>query len=288
MGMVLLKYGLKVKRLPLLESNGFGRSPEFGMRTIPVKNLPLFWLEIRWMSGQWVWRALNSEEETRGKGGVLAHGWRTFQERVYFRSPNLVMLELFDDSPPEAMVESLTENRLIPTNEFQGLHVGDAGYRVEPEGAVLTNGASFVWKGDAYRLWLPQSYSPSVESVLQVDNEDLRLDIYPKSLRAVFSLGVNSASIQGEVVRVLWMYALERRRGEGWVDSGTALEAWIDLGGNKSSDVARISWERNKLRKQLLDQSVLGVDHLFERYRQNTIWFHRLNLNINQIAILDE
>ena len=41
---------------------------ELGMRTIPVNNLPLFWLEVRWMSGQWVWRALNSEDDTRGKG----------------------------------------------------------------------------------------------------------------------------------------------------------------------------------------------------------------------------
>ena len=143
MGMVLLKYGLRVKRLPLLESNGFGRSPELGTRTIPVKNLPLFWLEVRWMSGQWVWRALNSEDDTRGKGSVLAHGWRTFQDRVYFRNPNLVLLELFDKSPPEAMVESMTEGVLIPTSEFQGLHVGDAGYRVDPDSNILTNGDFF-------------------------------------------------------------------------------------------------------------------------------------------------
>ena len=58
-----------------------------------------------------------------------------------------------------------------------------------------------------------------------------------------------------------------------------------EIGG---SDVARISWERNKLRKLLLDQSVQGVDQLFERYRQNTVWFHRLSLAPLQIAILAE
>ena len=284
--MVLLKYGLRVKRLPLLESNGFGRSPEFAMRSIPIKNLPLFWLEVRWMSGQWVWRALNSQEDTRGRGSLLAHGWRIFQDRVYFRNPNIVLLELFDKSPPEAMVESMTEGTLIPTPEFAGLHVGDAGYRVAPEDAILNNGESFVWKGDAYRLWLPQNYAPSIESVLRLSHEKLKLDIYPKSLRAVFSAGVNSISIQGEVVRVLWMYALEKLESSGWVDSNTALEAWINLGGNSGSDVARISWERNKLRKQLLDQSVQGVDQLFERYRQQTVWFHRLSLDANQISIL--
>ena len=284
--MILLKYGLKVKRLPLLESNGFGRSPEFGMRMIPVKNLPLFWLEVRWMSGQWVWRTLNSAEETRGKGGVLAHGWRIFQDRVYFRSPNIVLLELFDNGPPEAMVESLTEGSLIPTSEFNGLHIGDAGYRVNMESAILTNGESFVWKGEAYRLWLPQNYAPSIERILQLSHETLRLDIYPKSLRAVFSSGMNSVVIQGELVRVLWMYALERLQGDGWVDSITALDAWIKLGGNRNSDVARISWERNKLRKLLLDQAVQGVDQLFERYRQQTVWFHRLSLDQSQIAIL--
>lgn len=286
--MILLKYGLKVKRLPLLESNGFGRSPEFGMRTIPTKNLPLFWLEIRWVAGQWAWRALNSEEETRGKGSVLAHGWRIFQDRVYFQNPSIVLLELFDKSPPEAMVESLTEGTLTPTSEFQGLHVGDAGYRVNLESSVLTNGESFVWQGDAYRLWLPQNYSPSIESTVQLSHEALRLDIYPKSLRAVFSVGINSVAIQGELVRVLWMYALERQQSDGWVDSMTALQAWVTLGGNRGSDVARISWERNKLRKLLLDQSVQGVDQLFERYRQNTVWFHRLSLAPLQIAILAE
>ena len=286
--MILLKYGLKVKRLPLLESNGFGRSPEFGMRSIPVRNLPLFWLEVRWMSGQWVWRAMNSEDETRGKGSVLAHGWRMFQDRVYFRNPNIVLLELFDKTPPQAMVESLTEGTLTPTSEFQGLHVGDAGYRVNLESSILGNGESFVWKGDAYRLWLPQNYAPSIESILQLSHEALRLDIYPKSLKAVFSAGMNSVSIQGELVRVLWMYALEKQQGAGWVDSMTALEAWMNLGGNRSSDAARISWERNKLRKLLLDQSVQGVDQLFERYRQNTVWFHRLSLDPPQISILTE
>jgi hypothetical protein len=288
MGMVLLKYGLKVKRLPLLESNGFGRSPELGLRNIPVKNLPLFWLEVRWMSGQWVWRSLNSEDDTKGKGNILPHGWRTFQERVYFRNPNVVLLELFDASPPEAMVESLTEGQLIPTSEFLGLHIGDAGYRIDPEGDVLTNGSSFVHQGQAYRLWLPQNYAPSVESILHLSDENIKLDIYPKSFKAVFSAGANSAVIQGEMVRVLWMYSIERQTGEGWVDSNTALDAWMNLGGNASSDVARISWERNKLRKHLLDQSVLGVDHLFERYRQNAVWFHRLSLSSSQIAILEE
>ena len=286
--MVLVKYGLKVKRLPLLESNGFGRSPEFGVRTLPVKNLPLFWLEVRWMSGQWVWRTLNSEEDTRGKGNVLAHGWRTFQDRVYFRNPNVVLLELFDKSPPEAMVESMTEEVLIPASEFQGLYVGDAGYRVDPESPVLTNGMSFVWNGAAYRLWLPQNYAPSIESVLRLSHEKLRLDIYPKSLKAVFSAGLNSVSVQGELVRVLWMYAVEKQQGAGWVDSNTALAAWVSLGGNSHSDVARISWERNKLRKVLLDLSVQEVDRLFERYRQQTVWFHRLSLNPDQIAILSE
>ena len=240
------------------------------------------------MSGQWVWRTLNSEEDTRGRGSLLAHGWRTFQDRIYFRKPNILVLELFDKSPPEAMVESLTDETLIPTSEFQGLHIGDAGYRVDPGSPILQNGTSFVWKGEAYRLWLPQNYAPSIESVLRLSNENLRLDIYPKSLRAVFSAGLNSASVQGEMVRVLWMYAVEKQQGTGWVDSNTALEAWITLGGNSSSDVARISWERNKLRKHLLDQSVQGVDQLFERYRQNKMWFHRINLEPKQISILAE
>ena len=75
---------------------------------------------------------------------------------------------------------------------------------------------------------------------------------------------MNSVAIQGELVRVLWMYALEKQQGTGWVDSITALEAWVSLGGNSSSDVARISWERNKLR--LLDQSVQGVDQSTSKY----------------------
>ncbi len=286
MGMILLKYGVKVKRLPLLESNGFGRSPEFGMRTIPVKNLPLFWLEVRWMSGQWVWRVLNSEDETRGKGALLQHGWRTFQERIYFRNPNIVLLELFDSSPPEAMVEALNAGTLIPTSEFQGLHIGEAGYRIDPEAPVLANGESFVYKSEAYRLWIPQNYAPSVESVLSVSDVDCRLDIYPTLLKATFSSGRNSVTIQGEMVRILWVYAKERLQGEGWLETATALEAWIDLGGNTSSDLARVSWERNKIRKQLLDQSVLGVDQLFERYRQGTLWSHRLKLTAQQIAIV--
>ena len=85
------------------------------------------------------------------------------------------------------------------------------------------------------------------------------------------------------------MYAVEKQQGTGWVDSNTALAAWVELGGNSSSDVARISWERNKASQaNLLDQSVQGVDQLFERYRQHTLWFHRLSLEPNQIFILTE
>jgi len=287
MGMILLKYGLRVKRLPLLESNGFGRSPEFGMRSIPVKNLPLFWLEVRWISGQWAWRALNLEDETRGKGALLPHGWKTFHDRIYFRNPNVVLLELFDDGPPEVMIESLSANTLIPVSEFQGLHIGDAGYRVDRSMPLLSNGDSFVWNGGAYRLWIPQNYAPSIETTVLLSDPLCRLDIYPNLLKATFSLGRNSISLQGELVRMLLVYARERLNGEGWVESTTALDAWVAAGGNANSDVARVSWERNKIRKQLLDQSVLGVDHLFDRFRQGTVWSHRLNLHPKQVSIIE-
>ena len=175
---------------------------------------------------------------------------------------------------------------MIPVSEFQGLHIGDAGYRAEPEGALLHNGASFVMKGEAFRLWLPQNYAPSVESTLMLSDNQCRLDIYPQDLKAIFTQGRNSASLQGEMVRVLWVYAQERLESDGWIDSLTALERWTEYGGNTSSDVARVSWERNKIRKYLLDQSVLSVDSLFERYRQGTVWFHRLSFESKQISIL--
>ena len=52
--------------------------------------------------------------------------------------------------------------------------------------------------GKGPQTLVTQNYAPSIESVLRLSHEKLRLDIYPKSLKAVFSAGLNSASIQGE------------------------------------------------------------------------------------------
>ena len=79
--MVLLKYGLRVKR-SFVGEQWVWKESRIWNENHPKKILPLFWLEVRWMSGQWVWRALNSEDDTRGKGSVLTHGWRAFQVKI--------------------------------------------------------------------------------------------------------------------------------------------------------------------------------------------------------------
>lgn len=285
MGMILLKYGLRTKRLPLLESNGFGRSSELGLRRIPVQGLPLFWLEIRWLNHQWAWRALNAESETKGKGSILQNGWRELVDRIVFQAAIPVQIEIFDKSPPQVLVESLQGGSITSIDEFQGLHVSDLGYRAESDGPLLNNGEVFVLNGTPYRLWIPQSYAPSVDSSFLLSDPHLQLDIYPQDLRAELSIGPRVIQIQGEFVRILWVYAQARLDGEGWLDSFDALSFWVYNGGNAGSEAARVSWERNKLRKVLLEQQAFGVDALFERYRQGTNWHHRLGLSANQIAI---
>ena len=286
MGMILLKYGLRTKRLPVLESNGFGRSQELGLRRIPVKGLPLFWLEIRWLGNQWVWRVLNAENETKGRGPLLSNGWRELTDRIIFQSTTKVQIELFDGSPPGVLVESLQNSTIVPVDEVRGLHVSDLGYRVDLDQPLLQNGEVFVLEGHPYRLWIPQSYAPSIDSSFMVTDSDMTLDIFTSELRAEFSIGQRTVSIQGEFVRVLWVYAQERVDGEGWLDSQEALHLWIAFGGNSNSEAPRVSWERNKLRQALVDQQVFAVDNLFERFRQGVNWHHRLIFESTQITIV--
>lgn len=286
MGSILIKTGLQTKRLFLLDSNGFGRSPELGLGQIKLRMLPLFWLEIRWMNGQWLWRALNGEDSTVGKGTVITMGWRQFIGSIKYDS--FVEIELLQDTPPIILIENITQKKRSPIQEFNGLHVSDLGYHLEVDSPLLQNGEIFVLEGMPYRIWIPQYYVPSRESICAVSTDGYHLDLYAQSLKAVFSWPHHSVELVGEYVRVLILYALERKNSdEGWINTQEAYEVWLELGGNANSPIKRLSWERNKLRASLLENKVSQVDSLFERQRHGTQWSHRFTLNPENITIIE-
>ena len=201
-----------------------------------VKGLPLFWLES-WLGNQWVWRVLNAENETKGRGPLLSNGWRELTDRIIFQSATKVQIEWFDGSPPGVLVESLQNSTIVPVDEVRGLHVSDLGYRVDLDQPLLPNGEVFVLEGHPYRLWIPQSYAPSIDSSFMVTDSDMTLDIFTSELRAEFSIGQRTVSIQGESLSVYWCMH-KRVDGEGWLDSQEKLwHLWrLRLVGNLNSE----------------------------------------------------
>jgi hypothetical protein len=105
------------------------------------------------------------------------------------------------------------------------------------------------------------------------------VDLHLDDLSATFHQNDSSAVVCGECVRVLALFALARQRGEGWLDASEAWALWTELGGSPATSLARMSWERGKLRSQLSRQRVTRLDVLFESRKMGAFVRTRLGLD---------
>lgn len=282
MGQILIKNSYRTETRYLLESNVLGRDRSLGSNRLPNRHVPLFWVEIRYFQGSWAWRVLNGEAQTRGSGAVLGDGWRKFSHLIRFQE---VVIELLDPSSPKSLIEDLQEGKLIPLEEIDELLVNEDGYFLcEEQTRKLENFEIFVLEDQKpYRLWIPEGIEGSFVRPVSVSDE-LYLDCDLKNLHALFSSKNAEIRCSGEVIRLLTVYAQERKSSEeGWLNNEQVFERWLELGGNSSSELKRMNWERNKLCNQLYQAGLAKTMGLFEKKRVGVTWYHRLNLEPKQI-----
>ena len=76
MGRLQISVNGQTREVPLARSSLLGRHG-ICHAVITHRDVPLHWLEVRWLHHQWAWRALHEDtSRTRGAGKVLGDGWR--------------------------------------------------------------------------------------------------------------------------------------------------------------------------------------------------------------------
>jgi hypothetical protein len=269
---------------------------------LTTDSAPLNWLELRWRPPHWCWRVLTATDRTRGSGAASDDGWRVWTgSGGHVRldgGPSSVQIELVDTAPPELIVERLTRpGRFAGPLAARFVEVRPDGrvwpLGIEPtEAPPLRDGQVFVLGLDALRLHLATSVSDTAPITLDLRDPALELQVDLPRLHATFSLGASEAVATGECVRVLAAYALARQSdgdagGGGWMPAVAAHSAWIELGGRSESPIDRLAWERGKLRTQLANQGVSGIDQLFDLRRSGGLTEVRLAVSPARIFVVD-
>ena len=276
---LLVRTADATRAAPLAASTLVGRHPASQVR-IDDPRVPLLWLELRWHGSSWAWRALGGHDRTRGAGAPLSEGWRHLAAGSRVRLDEHVSVELVTEAGPVAMLlDPITGelappdvlDRLIEVRDGRMLPIaaeGDSRYALadgelvaDPFRTGLAPGRVAAW-----RACLSDAPPPTLQARLDLTRPyEVALD--EDDTRATFLQGTASAMVRGECARVLAVFVVARRddlpRG-GWLTPVAAWDAWVALGGNPQSPVARLAWERAKLRALLARQGVAGLDTLFE------------------------
>lgn len=267
---LLLRGPTGARAIPLAGSTLVGRHWACLAR-MDDPRVPLLWLELRWFGTRWGWRALGAHERTRGSGANLADGWRHLAAGASLRLDDVVSVELVSETAPVLMLVDPQTGTLATPEVFERT-VEVLGGRMLPLAAegdpseALDDGVLLVLDGRSWRVCLPEAPASTVQARLHCDRPyDLFLDESGTSVS--FIQGAASAGVTGECVRVLAVF-VEARRGDlprgGWLSPTEAWDAWVARGGASGSPIARIAWERAKLRQALARQGVAGLDALFE------------------------
>ena len=265
--------------VPLAGSSLVGRGAACLVR-IDDPAVPTHWLELRWIEGGWRWRTLAAAARTRGVGMLHDEGWRglpvTTEGRPQrIRLDDVASVSLVEGGPPAPFALDLGS---LTTLEGEALCEvvevrDDVVLPLDAEGdpaRALADGAVVVHAGRPWRLHLAGAPDPTRVVRIDLARPGVTVEIDPETLRATFYQGEVDVSMNGEHVRVLAAYARARRedtpRG-GWLSPEAAWEQWRALGGNPTSPVARLGWDRGRCRAHLARVGVAGVEHLFETRR---------------------
>ena len=282
MGTLLVKTGFKTQKVFLKNHNVLGRHSSsdvfLGKQTV----IPLFWLELRWLCGQWCWRVLNQVDQTMGSGKMIQNDWRVFKSTV--RLERLISLEIIDDSAPEILIEDVINKCKFRLCDFPILQ--EVNGQVFYEGKRLIHEEHFYFHQRLYQLWLADENIATENQIFDLCAPHCHLDIDLEHLEATFTLDKQSLKIVGECARILWVYASAKKDGNGWLSTEEAFIDWVAVGGNEQSDLERLSWERSRLRRLLSEQKAENAVKLFIRKKNGYQWLHSLVIPAENINII--
>ncbi len=257
-------------------------------------DVPLRWLELRWLDNCWGWRALSREGDTLGAGSWLRPGWRRLalskKGKTQLRLRSVVALELIEDGPPQPYAVDLQNGRVLRRMALEE-RLQAAGFKQwrSPVGEPLQDGAVIILDGHPVRLHLPQRAPQAALKVLSILHPDALLKLKPDSLSGALEIAPTRIDLQREMVRGLLPYAEARlqdgRQDGGWLTRDEAFSRWLELGGNPDSDARRMGWVRGKIRNHLARSGLASLDRLFESQRMGQWYGTRLGLQLEQIYL---
>ncbi|MEN0062177.1 MAG: hypothetical protein AAGA48_08490 [Myxococcota bacterium] len=295
MGRVKITYGSHWSERPLAVSTLIGRHWSCDI-LLHAEEVPLRWLEIRWLGGRWGWRALSREGDTLGAGDWLRPGWRSL---TVSRKANRVLrlraaaaVELVNGDAPQPYAVDLQSGQILVKQSLAEM-LGNAGFHQwrTHTGEPLNDGVVLVIEGRPLRLHLPQRVQATsgsgISSILHVDTL-LKLDA--ETLTGAIELGTFRVELSREIVRVLLPYAEARvndyAHEDAWISREEAHARWLELGGNPSSPPQRLGWMRGKAKTFLARKGLSDVDGLFESRRVGGWYGTRIGLQPEQIVIV--
>lgn len=257
-------------------------------------DVPLRWLELRWMASQWGWRALTQEGDTLGAGAWLRPGWRKLElgegGRRQLRLRQVAAVELVDADPPQPFAVDLRTGRILRQRALEE-RLAAAGYPRwrGPSGRPLDDGAVLLVEEEVLRLHLPQRAQRAPDMRLSILHPDTLIKLDIVELTGAVEVGPTCFPLQGEMVRVLLPYVEARLEDDhaegGWLTRDEAFARWLELGGNPTSRSQRLGWLRGKVREHLARCGLTGLEGLFESRRINTWYGTRIGLQPEQLII---
>ena len=212
MGTVRISQGGKTHDIPIPKSCLAGRHWSCHVQ-FTSRNVPQFWVELRWIDHNWAWRPLNSIDDTRGAGASLSNGWRAARMSGN-RAPRVsiahdVWLDFIDVSPPQAFAQNVETNAFISGDALEDLWECVEGriYRygwdeTTSAESELRDGDLVSSAGALYRVFCSEDVSaPTLLPQLKLLVSDSSVTIDINRLVATFESSQASARVAGECVR---------------------------------------------------------------------------------------
>jgi hypothetical protein len=302
MGRILTGKPGNLRRSELTETTLIGRHWQCNV-VLSSAEVPLYWLEVRWISDHWSWRCLGSSEKTKGAGKSDESGWRVWRTGLaappVISLPGGITVELVDPSPPIFhLQDQYTGEQFYGEALLDLVELTERGYILQGENveeiqiqAILLDGSLLQAKGRVLRVWSPSGWQPTISPTVSLSSGGVFLTIDKEELIATITQHDAEITITGSPVRLLLTYADVAVNGprndkSKFLSTEEAYALWLNHGGRSDSKPKRLAWERGKLRSLLVQAGVVGVEELFTRRREGSAWRHSLNIQPARITIL--